>query len=147
MTPMIDIVFQLLAFFITTLKIVTLEGDFNIKMPAPTPAQGASVDEQLPVTMTLRLRSNDTGDLAAIEFEGENSFRSFKELNQFLITLLGSDSGPGSMRESSEIELDCDYNLRYEYTIEAISAVSGYLTPDGQTVKLIDKIGFSPPRE
>ena len=33
MTPMIDIVFQLLTFFIMTLKIATQEGDFNIKMP------------------------------------------------------------------------------------------------------------------
>ena len=33
MTPMIDIVFQLLVFFIMTFKIVTQEGDFNIKMP------------------------------------------------------------------------------------------------------------------
>ncbi|MFT5528125.1 MAG: biopolymer transport protein ExbD, partial [Pirellulaceae bacterium] len=33
MTPMIDIVFQLLVFFIMTFKIVAMEGDFNIKMP------------------------------------------------------------------------------------------------------------------
>ena len=33
MTPMIDIVFQLLTFFVMTLKIATSEGDFNIKMP------------------------------------------------------------------------------------------------------------------
>ena len=34
MTPMIDIVFQLLVFFIMTFKIVSMEGDFNIRMPA-----------------------------------------------------------------------------------------------------------------
>ena len=33
MTPMIDIVFQLLVFFIMTFKIVAQEGDFNVKMP------------------------------------------------------------------------------------------------------------------
>ena len=37
MTPMIDIVFQLLVFFIMTFKIVSMEGDFNIRMPAASP--------------------------------------------------------------------------------------------------------------
>ncbi|MFY7967519.1 MAG: ExbD/TolR family protein, partial [Pirellulaceae bacterium] len=33
MTSMIDIVFLLLIFFITTFKIAAQEGDFNVKMP------------------------------------------------------------------------------------------------------------------
>ena len=42
MTPMIDIVFQLLIFFIMTFKIVAQEGDFNIKMPLASSAGGAA---------------------------------------------------------------------------------------------------------
>ena len=34
MSAMIDIVFQLLIFFMLTLKIVEPEGDFNVNMPA-----------------------------------------------------------------------------------------------------------------
>ena len=41
MTPMIDIVFQLLVFFIMTFKVVSMEGDFNIKMPLAAPSEGA----------------------------------------------------------------------------------------------------------
>ena len=33
MTPMIDVVFQLMIFFMLTLKIVTEEGNFDINMP------------------------------------------------------------------------------------------------------------------
>ncbi len=33
MAPMIDVVFQLLIFFMLTLKITSPEGDFNINMP------------------------------------------------------------------------------------------------------------------
>ena len=44
MTPMIDIVFQLLVFFIMTFKIVAMEGDFNIRMPAAAP-QAAPPDQ------------------------------------------------------------------------------------------------------
>ena len=46
------------------------------------------------------------------------------------------DDGP-------EIEIDTDYNLRYEQT--GITAVSGY--KDGnEVVKLIEKIKFAKPR-
>lgn len=33
MTPMIDVVFQLLIFFMCTLKMIEPEGDFDISMP------------------------------------------------------------------------------------------------------------------
>ena len=39
MAPMIDIVFQLLIFFMLTLKIVEPEGDFSINMPLGKPMQ------------------------------------------------------------------------------------------------------------
>lgn len=46
MTPMIDIVFQLLVFFIMTFKIVSQEGDFHIKMPVANLAPRPSDDLQ-----------------------------------------------------------------------------------------------------
>ena len=62
-----------------------------------------------------------------------------------MVSLIGSqhtsegDDGP-------EIEIDTDYNLRYEYVIRSITAVSGY--KDGnQVVKLIEKIKFAKPRQ
>ena len=53
--------------------------------------------------------------------------------------------GPGTL-ESTEIEFDCDYNLRYEYVVQAMTAVSGYVH-DGQVVKLVEKIKFTPTAE
>ena len=43
MSAMIDVVFQLLIFFMLTLKIVEPEGDFNINMPA----QGTPINSRL----------------------------------------------------------------------------------------------------
>ncbi len=43
MTPMIDVVFQLLIFFMFTFKIATQEGDFNVKMPI---AGGAAMNAE-----------------------------------------------------------------------------------------------------
>jgi hypothetical protein len=59
---------------------------------------------------------------------------------------VGDDAGPGSIAESTEVELDCDYTLHFKHVIDAITAVSGTVR-NGQIIKLIDKIKFSPPRE
>lgn len=144
MTPMIDIVFQLLTFFIMTFKIVLPEGDFNIKMPANAPSQGAP-DPNLIPPMTVRLTAAGDGSLAGIAING-NSMRDFNALHNHIISIIGSDRGPGSVAESAEVELDCDYNLNYEHVIKAITAVSGYVDQNG-VVKLIEKIKFAPPKQ
>ena len=48
MAPMIDVVFQLLIFFMLTMKIIAPEGDFNINMPIGAPAEQQDDDNQLP---------------------------------------------------------------------------------------------------
>jgi biopolymer transport protein ExbD len=143
MTPMIDIVFQLLAFFIMSFKIVTQEGDFNIKMPLAAPRQGA-IDEQLIPPIKVRLQSGSGGELTGIGMN-QKTLSSFQQLHEEILGLVGTDS-PGA-GEGAEVELDCDYNLRYEFVIEAITAVSGYRdNATGEIVKLVDKIKFAPPK-
>ncbi len=142
MTPMIDVVFQLLAFFIMTFKIIAPEGDFNIKMPLAAPNPGLPAPDQLP-PITVRLRAASDGQLASIQFGQRSLGRDFSALRQQIRGILGDNAGPGSVQDT-EVELDCDYNLRYEYTIDAITAISGYVTPDGRIVKLVDKIKFAP---
>lgn len=144
MTPMIDIVFQLLVFFIMTFQIVAQEGDFNIKMPLAAPSETMPDIDMLP-PMKLRLRADGAGNLASMQL-GENSFRDFSVLRDHIIGLIGRDA-PGALREAAEVELDCDFDLRYENVIHAITAISGYTTDDGHVVKLIEKIKFAPPRE
>lgn len=140
MTPMIDIVFQMLVFFIMTFKVATQEGDFNIKMPAAAPTTGAVQEELLP--MRLRLTADANGVLTGIHLN-EQAFADFESLHQHVLGMLGSDAGPMPLRESAELEIDCDYQLRYEYVIFAITAVSGYRKGD-DVVKLIEKIRFTP---
>jgi biopolymer transport protein ExbD len=142
MTPMIDIVFQLLIFFIMTFKIVAPEGDFNIKMPQSAPSTGPPPVDLPPVSVRLRAASN--GELATIQFGQRALGRAFGSLREQIRQMIGDEAGPAS--SDLEAELDCDYNLRYEYVVEAITAVSGYVTPDGRMAKLIEKIKFAPPR-
>ena len=48
--------------------------------------------------------------------------------------------------DEAEVELNCDYNLKYENVIRAITAVSGERQPNGDILKMIEKIKFSPPK-
>jgi biopolymer transport protein ExbD len=145
MTPMIDIVFQLLVFFIMTFKIVSQEGDFNIKMPLAAPAAGAPDDLQLP-PMKVRLQAGASGQLAGMSL-GERSIATMDALRAEIVSIVGTDRGPGTTQETAEVELDCDYGLRYEHVIQAITAVSGYVDDTGNVVKLVEKIKFAPPRQ
>ena len=144
MTPMIDIVFLLLVFFIMTFKIVTQEGDFNVKMPLAA-AQGSEIDPTA-LDMTLRLTANGEGELTGIRLN-DQTFDSFDKLHLHIISLVGGDQPAANMSDSAEVEIDADFQLRYEYIIRAITAVTGYRTENDDVVKLIEKIRFAPPKE
>jgi biopolymer transport protein ExbD len=143
MTPMIDIVFQLLVFFIFTMKVGGAEGDFNIKMPVAAPTAGLPDESLLP--MKIHLRAKPNGDLDRVTMNDLNFGTDFEALHQKIIGLVGDERGPGSVQETAEVELECDYHLRYEYVIQCITAVSGYVNPHGEVVKLVEKLKFSPP--
>ena len=145
MTPMIDIVFQLLTFFIMSFKIATVEGDFSIKMPLAAPSAGQPDPEQLLPPIRVRLTSAPGGGVGIRM--GERSLPSFAALHNEIIGIVGTDTGPGSLAESAEVELDADYDLQYRHVISAVTAISGYVDPNGQIVKLIEKIKFAPPRQ
>ena len=145
MTPMIDIVFQLLVFFIMTFKIVVPEGDFNIKMPSAAAREAPPDDAQLP-PMFLRLTADADGGLVSPLYLNEQAIDSFDALHTRVLDIIGTDRGPGSAQDTAEIELDFDDHLRWEYVVQAITAVSGHISEDGQTIELIEKIKFAPPK-
>ena len=143
MTPMIDIVFQLLVFFIMTFKIVSMEGDFNIKMPMAAISDGLPKEDDIP-PMTVKLSADGAGNLAGIRLNTK-AFNNFEELRQHIAGVIGDQRGPGSKQETAEVELDCDFNLKYTHVIEAITHVSGYIDPNTEEiVKLVEKIKFKP---
>lgn len=147
MTSMIDIVFLLLIFFVMTFKIVELEGDFSVKMPLAGSNTSTMDPTELP--LKLRLRADDRGTLVGMELNDiqmGNGPDAFDKLRGTIVGQIGSSAPvPEEAGEGPEVEIDTDFNLRYEYVIRAITAVSGYKEGD-QVVKLIEKIKFAKPR-
>lgn len=150
MTPMIDIVFNLLAFFIITFKIPTVEGDFNIKMPVNAQStQSMSMEELTPIEITLK--AGPSGELTGILFGSKPLGTDMKRLRAEVFDYLEMDV-TGTLRhsrddsENQEVEFDCDEALHYGYLMDAITAVTGYVNDENQIVKLIEKIKFTPPQ-
>ena len=114
-------------------------------MPLAAPSEGLPDDNLLPpIKVTLQARGD--GTLKTIQL-GQRTLGGFGQLHNELREIVGDDSGPGSVAESTEVELDCDYQLKFENVMKAITAVSGYVDPDtGGIVRVIEKIKFSPPR-
>ena len=143
MTPMIDIVFQLLAFFCMTLKVASAEGDFSIQMPLAAPNAGRPDPHQVP-PMKVRLRADASGNLVELQLN-DRTFSGpdrWQQLHNHIAGLVGDER----LAAAAEVELDCDYGLKYEHVMEAITAVSGSVGEGGRIIKLVQKIKFSPPR-
>jgi biopolymer transport protein ExbD len=143
MTPMIDIVFQLLTFFIMTLKIATAEGDFQIRMPLHgTP--GPPPDHTMPL-IHVHLQANSSGECTRVVL-GEHEFAGPDRWN-LMHRRLASIVGEGNLALETEVQLHCDSELKYEHAIAAITAISGRINPDdGKIIKLVEKINFAPPQ-
>ena len=144
MSAMIDIVFQLLIFFMLNLKIVADEGDFDINMPIGAAAPDADMTPK--VEYKVRLLADDEGNLRDIQV-GQNSLGNdvpacFQRLNNDVRSWAASG---GTYSDDLEVEIDADYQLHYQYVIKAVSACTGYVQGE-RKVKFLEKIKFAPPR-
>jgi biopolymer transport protein ExbD len=147
MTPMIDIVFQLNIFFLFTFQIILPEGDFNIRMPAPNAARAADPSESLP--MALVMKAGPNGELTDLRIDNRalgTDEAAFARLRQYVRDRITDAGGPGKAADQ-EIEIDCDYDLQYDYVIKAITAVTGYIDRNNQRHQLIERIKFTPPKK
>jgi len=147
MMPMIDVCFQLIIFFMLSLRLFSPEGDFSITMPIASPREGLPIDDLQTPPVKVRLQADKDGNLACMQL-GHRKLASFVDLRRQVREISGQDRGPAATTMNTEVELDCDYNLKFEYVVEALTAVSGYLTDDKQTIiRAIEKIRFAPPRK
>ena len=138
MTPMIDIVFQLLAFFIFTLRILSQEGDLAIQMPL---AVGQVQPMPIAPLPPLKINLTATADSSLAEIRLNNQpVASMAALRQRIVDLIG-DKRPEAALEL-EADLHCDAGLAYQHTIAAVTAISGRRDSAGHIQPLIHKVRF-----
>jgi biopolymer transport protein ExbD len=136
MTPMIDIVFQLLVFFALTLRVAMPEGD--LAMHPPVKGETAGPQENLVPPLLVVLRADEHGTLQSLELNGR-PLPGAEQLHDEVERLVGHDS---ELAAQSEARLACDEHLAYEHTIAAVTALSGTRLPSGQTKPLVGRVRF-----
>ena len=141
MTSMIDIVFQLLVFFVMTFNPPQYEGDFSVKMPLNSDT--APPEEiEIPTVISVNLTAALDGTLSNIMVDSvpvdQNDL--YGGLTKAIESRLAVEGDPDKASET-EVDFDIARELRYSYTVAAIEAVSGKKEGDVVT-KLISKIKF-----
>jgi biopolymer transport protein ExbD len=148
MTPMIDVVFQLMIFFMLTLKIKADEGDFNINMPL-TPTNTTVTQELMVPDIKVRLTANSDGSLQSVQLGRRNlgnDDRAFGMLNSEILNIIGRPGNP--LTKDVEVEIDADYELHYQDVVKAIGACTGRVDrATNQVVRYVEKIKFAAPRQ
>lgn len=124
MTPMIDVVFQLLIFFMFSFKIVAVEGEFAVNMPraqgsAATPSDPSDV---LPEVKVQLVPKEGSGELGGIVVNDENSVASIPELARLFAALTDNDR---AVAEETELKIVAPSSLHYEYVMAVINEAAG----------------------
>ena len=144
MTPMIDVVFQLMAFFLMTFKVASVEGDFNMKLPKDERSAGPANTQVEMIDVVMKARPD--GDLAFVGVAGLPPFGGaqggFLKLTEYVAIKVSAAKAAG--QDEPEIQIDADDMLRYENIISAVSAVSSHYDANGQVAPLAKKVKFKP---
>lgn len=132
-TPMLDMAFQLLTFFVLTYHPAPVEGQFAMSLLPPqpatkveaTPPPDAPANSDLPVslrTVTTILHADETGGLSRIIL-GEVDVKDLDELNAKAKDILDNPDLP-----FDQALIQVDPRLRYEGLMQVIDIFSKYTT-------------------
>jgi len=136
MTPMIDIVFQLLVFFAMTLQIAAPEGDLAMH-PSLSHGTSDSPASFVPPLLVV-LRADPQGGMRSLELNGR-PLAGTNQLHREIERLVGNSP---TVAAATEARLACDRELSYEHTIAAVTALSGSRLSTGETKPLVGKVRF-----
>jgi len=147
-TPMLDMSFQLLAFFIMTFKPHTLEGQMEFNLPAAGEAKAKSmedvdpnkpsdVDLALPAQLTIVVEASrnegTAGNFSALKVQsvdGETTLPNLEQLERYL------KSKHEELSNKDDIKIAAESKLKYAVVIDVMDTClkAGF-----------QRVGFSPP--
>ena len=139
-TPLLEVALELLLVSLLALRLASTAGSAPPERPLATPILHRSAENLLP-PIRIRLLANEKGNLLGIRLN-QRPLRNLAELRAMIGQLAAAVAESGW--QGLEIDLDCDYRLRYASILEVVAALSEAPAADGR--KLVDKIRFAPPR-
>lgn len=120
MTPMIDVVFNLLVFFMCTLRIVTLDGQFAAELPRDA-GPGDGVTPPLdPMTIAI---SHDPAS-------GRATFRAGRTITEDPDALVSAISSFVRSSPGLAVEIAPDRGVPYRHVITALDACTEARAPE-----------------
>ena len=138
LTAMLDMAFQLLAFFILTFKPAPMEGYIALRMPPPQattkPGAATSADQNVfntPVerlqTLMVTIKSTADGGIGSIQIEEGAPSASLAEFEQQLNTLLGAPGAP-----FEQVILQVGSGLHYDSLVRILDICSRVKLASGE---------------
>ena len=111
-------------------------------MPSATASQSSQPSEN--PLLKVKLRATPGGELARVQL-GDlvlDGAAPFGQLHTKIRALVGDAAGPGSTDQ--EVEIEADYDLKYRYAMNAITAITGYIDDNGEQHKLVERVRSAP---
>ena len=146
LAAMLDLAFQLLAFFILTFKPVPIEGQISLRLPPPQPVvaaqnaekAGADLDNTNPVegvnTLTITVFANPTtGDITSLGI-GETQVPSIVALDGMLKEVFADPGNP-----FDQVIIQVSDACRYDQLMKVVEVCTHQTLPDG---KKLSKLSF-----
>jgi biopolymer transport protein ExbD len=155
-TPMLDMAFQLLTFFIFTYNPSDMkEGQMEMQLPGGGTFKAQKAEDVNPESMsdpdvdaqskiTLRVKTQHSDDAGAIQFpieiEGlsKDSATSLKDLEAKLVTMRGAEKSGEKMEGggADSVKIEGEKRLKWQFVVEIMDACkrAGY-----------HNVGFAPP--
>ncbi len=140
----IGVILLLMVLAFSSLQSTARESDFVRYLPVETPLE---VSNNRLAEIRVGLRSDAAGTLTEItvgQYSLGGDTAAFERLNAEILRLLARTGNP--LAQAVEVEIDADYELRYEYVIRAVAACSGRIDPQTkELVRFVERIKFTPP--
>ncbi len=157
LAAMLDMAFQLLAFFILTFRPAPIESHLQLHMPPPTAltsqgatAQATTTTDMVLPALDLYVLGNREGQLVQVDFgnrqlpvfQGSLTEANLNILSQKLAAMFDPQSGA-----FDRVQLVVDGRLPYEYVMRILDVCTKQKTSSGETLSNISFVDLPPSQQ
>ncbi len=142
MAAMLDMAFQLLAFFILTFKPSPVESQISLRMPDRAATQSAGETSESPtseapgLTLNVMVHATPEGEIAGVEV-GPQTLGTGQGINETIGALRSTLKDALTQAEFEGIALQVSDDLNYERMMQVLDVCSHQTLPNGEPMTKI----------